>query len=552
MPCFSVILGHVFICFHLFPLFPLYSTQLNSTMLAPIFLESDPSLISQFINITTMDGVVQYNIQELDSFQTSRMIFAALFGVRAGVSAIVSIILFLLVDRRTTPVYIFNQVSLVLMFIQSTLFLVNLVSPYGLISTVFTQSYAAVTQSNVNVSVASSVFQLLFIITIQCSLFFQGRIIFPKASPSRLLATVILGIISLATVVLYSLYIAQSCHAAINPADLLLFGVKGKKLPSMAQIMFASSISFCTLIFVGKLVFAIRTRWVLGLKQFGPLQIICIMGAQSMIIPAIITVVSFARPDVQSIYSVASFVVVISLPLSAMWAASANTSTKPSSTSYYLNAVKDRRGMSDMSAAHYQHNNHHDTEKGPRPPHNSSAKTSVSGVWSEFKAVLASIFTPSGPSDLASRRRHIGLSPINVNSARGPMDESSPNSARMGYTGDSATGFMSRNSLEAQAPDYGDKYRISTRVSITNIDLNSLDSAECRAHQGHQHQHQHQQHHVHYREAPDASVIEYTPETTTESNISPLTGVSRGMGIIMGSAEELPLATDAHRAAHLV
>lgn len=461
-------------------------------MLAPIFEQSDPSVLFQEINITTMNGVVSYNIQELDQFQRDRMLLATLFGVRAGASAVVSIILFLLTARRHTPVYIFNQTSLVLFFAQSTLFLVNTFSPFGALSTVFTNSYASVTGINVNVSVATSVFQLLFIISIQCSLFFQARAVFPRNSHAQVLVTVILGLMSVATIIIYTLYIAQNCRLAANPVGPTLFkGRFGYKLPSISQIMFAASISLCTLIFVGKLFFAIRTRSVLGLKQFGPMQIVCIMGTQSMIVPAVLTVISFTESGTTPIYSMASFTVVISLPLSAMWAASANTNSSPKlSSTMNTHQIRKHIGVSSNFTGRSDHQDRGGSGKDfHQPSFESLAVTTTADVRSKVTRNNPSIWERISKSakeffvqpSLSSRRRpppiELRASPIRSRNNVSNHELSYLDSA---YTPGTSSEFMTRSSLEARG-GYPGKYQMSTHVSISNVDSQTPTSSRTGA-----------------------------------------------------------------------
>lgn len=54
---------------------------------------------------------------------------------------------------------------------------------------------------------------------------------------------------------------------------------------TISKILFAFNICFFTSIFNFKLWIAIRRREALGLPSFGPLQIIFIMGCQTMIVP---------------------------------------------------------------------------------------------------------------------------------------------------------------------------------------------------------------------------------------------------------------------------
>lgn len=57
------------------------------------------------------------------------------------------------------------------------------------------------------------------------------------------------------------------------------------RLASATNITLVITIGLSALIFTGKLWFAIRNRRSLGIKQFGPMQIIFVMGCQTMVTP---------------------------------------------------------------------------------------------------------------------------------------------------------------------------------------------------------------------------------------------------------------------------
>lgn len=57
------------------------------------------------------------------------------------------------------------------------------------------------------------------------------------------------------------------------------------KVASASNITFVISIGISAIIFSGKLWFAIRNRRALGIKQFGAMQIIFVMGCQTMLTP---------------------------------------------------------------------------------------------------------------------------------------------------------------------------------------------------------------------------------------------------------------------------
>lgn len=443
-------------------------------MLDQAFTQGNPALLVQNITIETMQGTSIVALTAFDAYQHKRMTIVSFFAVRASCSALVSIVLFLLTTRRRTPVFFFNQTSLILMFIQSTLFLVSCFSPFSTISTVFTNSYADVTQMNINISIASSVFQLLFLISIECSLVFQARTVFPKNTRAQLLVTVALGAFALATVAIYTLYITSTCWSARNPTAPRLFsGSFQRHLPSVAQLMFALSVTLCTLIFVGKLLVAIRTRRVLGMKQFGPLQIVCVMGAQSMILPAILTLLSFQMPGAVHISSLAPFLVVISLPLSALWASAANTNVP--NTTLNSNPVRSRRAKGHKDGSDMNHRRswsfmRHDSQKGLRDIEFESDSVSSKKGWSKFTTRFSSFWmrrtTIPGSLPFTSQRRQPPPPPIELDLSPAERSQSYLDSA---YTPGTAREYMSRHSFEERG-NYRSKYQMSTRVSIRNID----------------------------------------------------------------------------------
>lgn len=301
----------------------------SSSALPPNF-----SFLNQTIEVITVYGPYKIPITELDEFYRTKILMAIFFGLRVGASAVVAIILLLITQNRRTPVFIFNQISLIFLFIQSSLYLQYLNSPYSLMSTALTGSYEAVRPRDTNVSVASSVFQFLLICAVCVSLFFQVRVVFPPFSMARNIASAITSISVVLCCVVNLLYIISRCYSALNPTSKPIFGTGhfNQILPSFSQYAFAASIALCSVTLLGKLAFAIRTRRILGLRQFGPFEIIVIMSAQTMIVPVILYIMNNSLASTSNgnyltgVGSLAPLAVVIFLPMSSMWASAANTS----------------------------------------------------------------------------------------------------------------------------------------------------------------------------------------------------------------------------------
>lgn len=292
-------------------------------------------LLVQNLTFVTVAGTRITPFTAFDEYYRLKVLMGIFFGLRVGCSAVVGIILFLTMPNKKTPVFIFNQITLWIFFIQSSLYLGYLTSSYSVISTNFTGSFASVTQHDINVSIATSVFNFLIAISIQFSLFFQVRVVFPPFSLSRLVASLVIGVVALFCGVMSLLFLIDRCYSAVHPGY-RIFGVGSHFtviLPSINQYSLLCSIVVCCVILVGKLLFAIRTRHILGLRQFGPLQIIVIMCTQSMVLPVIMYIVnntvgstSSNQKYVSGIGALAPLIVVISLPMSAMWASASNIS----------------------------------------------------------------------------------------------------------------------------------------------------------------------------------------------------------------------------------
>lgn len=294
-------------------------------------------LLNQNLTIITINGPSEVPFSAIDAYYKYKILLATFFGIRVSSCAVIAVMLLLIIKERTRPIYICNLVSLFLLFMQSALYLQYLSTSYSQISTNFTGSFASVSQNDINISVVDSVCQFMLVTSIQFSLFFQVRTVFPERTVYRKIAAGVTGAVAIICIVFNFLFIITRCASAVNP-NKTIFNSNSRfslVLPSISQYTLLASIVIACMVLVGKLLFAIRVRKILGCRQFGPLEIITIMSTQSMIIPVILYVLNNTtsagtstahQSYVSGIAAIAPLAVVISLPMSAMWAASANTS----------------------------------------------------------------------------------------------------------------------------------------------------------------------------------------------------------------------------------
>jgi pheromone alpha factor receptor len=308
----------------------------------------------QLLNYTSVMGPFEVTFDELNHYYKTQVNNAIIYGVRIGAAVLAMLALFIVSRNRKTPVFLLNQACLLVTVIHSVFFIAYIIGNYGSITFQFTGFPELITRNNVNVNIATNFMQTLLVFFIQASLVFQVHTIF-KDPNNRKLGNLLTGL-SLATgLSVVGLYL----YNFIMAAKLLLDDKTGSYVSNAVQaqpILFASSINLMSFLLIGKLILAIRSRRYLGLKQFDGFHILLIMTTQSLMIPSILLIISYAIDSWNevSLPALSQLLVVLSLPLSSMWASAANNSHSPSSVyqSYNESTFKSPSGT---GTSYYSH-----------------------------------------------------------------------------------------------------------------------------------------------------------------------------------------------------
>lgn len=291
----------------------------------------DPSL--SFITYTSAYGSdTQLSFEQLESLAQTRLTQGILFGTRIGAAGLAIIVLWMITKNRKTPIFVINQVSLSFLFLHSVLYIGYLFRHYASIIYNLTMFTDFVPRSDVYLYGAINIFQVLLVISIEVSLTYQIRVIFKSDNYKRIgrVLMVISIVLAVVTAVMYLVTAIKSMITIYsdisgNP-DTVLFNV--------STILLSCSVNFMTLILTSKLLLAIRSRRFLGLKQFDSFHILMIMSCQTLILPSIFFILAYAlnkNQGTDTLASVATLLVTLSLPLSSMWATAANNSSYPTS-----------------------------------------------------------------------------------------------------------------------------------------------------------------------------------------------------------------------------
>ena len=205
-------------------------------------------------------------------------------GVQIGACAILLIVLLLLTkpDKRKSAVFILNSLALVIGIIRCVLEGVYWTGPFATTYAYFGDDFSRVPTGDYAQQVTGTVCNVLMQICVEVSLCIQAYVVCVNLRHQY--RQLILGMS-----VLIALAALAVRFALMVENDIYIVQTKQETgldlLDDAANITTTICICWFCAIFVGKLGVALRERAKLGMQQFGPMQIIFIVGCQTLLIP---------------------------------------------------------------------------------------------------------------------------------------------------------------------------------------------------------------------------------------------------------------------------
>jgi pheromone alpha factor receptor len=292
-------------------------------------MSSADGLLHQTFTLNTTQGPLTYGFDDLEYLRVYYIQESIIFGVKIGTAISIFVVSFLFTMNWNQPVFIFNQISLFFLVMETVFYIAYALGPIYSLEAALTFSTRKVTDADYNISMASSIFQLLLIISIECSLFFQCWTMYRDNFRfiGKCVPWVMLVVAVIPNVVFWSIFVISSCIAAKDPyGDKFL--TDNPWVWAVPRAFFSSSVTLFSLLSVVKLFITLKRRRNMGLKQFGPFQIVFIMAAQTMVLPGVLTLLAFFVEDSpETLVTLAPFIVTIFLPLSSIWAKFKSTQT---------------------------------------------------------------------------------------------------------------------------------------------------------------------------------------------------------------------------------
>ncbi|KAK4507954.1 hypothetical protein PRZ48_001689 [Zasmidium cellare] len=304
---------------------------------------------NQQIIITMPDGETQFaaSINTIFTLQNLATQQSTIFSVQIGISVVLMVVLALMTqaDKRRSLIFIFNLSALLFIFIRGIIQVVQVSGPvfnwYN-----WAADYYVLTGAALQQSVALEVLSFLTVVAIELSLMLQVRIVCCTLSSIWRRFLDVLSALAVASALLTK-FMTMIFNILWNILDVqnttdTQRGLINKMSNASTATLMATVIFFST-VFSTKLFMAIRQRRQMGMKSFGAVQIIFIMGCQTMVVPTIFGIISYyALPGAQ-LYTFVPVVVATFLPLSSIWA---STATK---------------GNNNIAAPHQWHNRREDS-----------------------------------------------------------------------------------------------------------------------------------------------------------------------------------------------
>lgn len=219
-----------------------------------------------------VDDLLQYGTKSCINYSAQ---FAA------SLTLLIVVVLVTRPEKRSSAFFILNAIALATNVIRVILTMLYFTGPAFTAEVLLEGNVNVIPQRVYNISIAADVFDFFLAILVEASLVLQVRAICGSMDGRYKKAVIaVSATVAFVTVTLHFAFLVVSC-LVITHAN---FDGHGW-LTALTTYWTAASICWFSAIFTTKLGYAVIQRRRLGLKQFGPMQIIFIVSSQTLIIP---------------------------------------------------------------------------------------------------------------------------------------------------------------------------------------------------------------------------------------------------------------------------
>jgi pheromone alpha factor receptor len=246
-------------------------------------------LDNQNFNVTGLDGTpTTLNLGDIRVFLHGTATQSIVYGFGVGFCSMLAIVLILLTDSKKLrkPIYILNILSLVLYTFRSILAaIIQTTGATDGIASEFLSALAEYPKAEFAPLIMAYTIQPFLYATILGSLILQVRVVFAAEPVTQNVVTAILGLAALALVALQLFFCISLIIYEAGYNFSISYAPVVDKVYYIIRIYFATFVAISCIVFLYKLAVTIHRRRKMGIKRFGPLQIVFIMFSQCLIIP---------------------------------------------------------------------------------------------------------------------------------------------------------------------------------------------------------------------------------------------------------------------------
>ncbi|EEA27234.1 pheromone alpha factor receptor [Talaromyces marneffei ATCC 18224] len=274
----------------------------------------------QNITLTASDGsAMDIPLPYFDEYVQEGVVSCINYGCQLGATIVIFVLLCLLTrsKKRSSIVFCLNITALLLNMFRLICQVLLYTGAWFETYAYFTGDISRVTRGNFADSILVSVMDSLLQVVMEASLVTQTNVVCTNMSrwQKTAILTVSVGLafssigFRMAQMGLESVLIVEN-----KPFDEFLW------LQKLNTILTTTSIIYFSVVLICKLGYTIYLRRQLGVHQFSPMQIIFIMSCQTMIVPAILSILQFSSVNIHHINNDVVTFVVVSLPVTTLWA----------------------------------------------------------------------------------------------------------------------------------------------------------------------------------------------------------------------------------------
>ncbi|KAL1960613.1 hypothetical protein VTO42DRAFT_7192 [Malbranchea cinnamomea] len=273
-----------------------------------IFHDRDGNPFS--VPIAELNELVQYNTK-----------VSINYGAQLGACIVMLFVVSLLTApvKRRTVIFALNVTALFCGIVRMLCMTIYFTTEFSEAYRYFASDFSNVpTGAYVN-SILGVVMTTILLVCVEASLLVQTQAI--CSTLRRRYQQAVLGFslaVVLATIALRLVLTVENCKSIVRPADFSPF----VWLQSANNLIIMASVCYFSAIFMAKLGYAIYTRRKLGVTGFGGMQVIFVMSCQTMVVPAIFSIVTYFVSEFELNQNVLTLMA-ISLPLTSIWATTA-------------------------------------------------------------------------------------------------------------------------------------------------------------------------------------------------------------------------------------